>query len=299
MKFLCIQIVIISQLVFLTMNLQAQTDPSFILPDSINGWTKLSDDRMFDETNLYNYIDGSAELYLSFGFSKVFNRIYSNGERQEILVDIFYMNSSYDAFGAFSFSVGDIGTDFGNQSQIAPGAIIFWKDNFYISIFANPNTEESTGVMKTIAKLLDGSIASKGELPEVLNYLPQYNIDKQSIRYFRHYIWMNSHYFISKENLLNIDQNTQGALAKYGSNDKYVLMVLKYPGETEALAAKEKFVSNFNINLEKMNAVQTDDGKWCGIELVKNFFICVFNAVNEAAVQNLIAQTELIINNSK
>jgi hypothetical protein len=299
MKFLCIHILLISQFVFLTMKSQAQTDPSIVLPDSINGWTKLSDDRMFDETNLYNYIDGSAELYLSFGFSKVFNRIYSNGEGQEILVDIFYMNSSYDAFGAFSFSVGEVGTDYGNQSQIAPGAIIFWKDDFYVSIFANPNTEESIGVMKTIAKLLDGSIVSKGELPEVLNYLLQDNIDKQSIRYFRHYIWMNSHYFISNENILNINQNTQGALAKYGSNDKSVLMILKYPDEMEAFAAKEKFVSKFNTNLEKTNTVQTDDGKWCGIELVKNFFICVFSAVNEAAVQNLIAQTKLIINNSK
>ncbi|MFH1195704.1 MAG: DUF6599 family protein [bacterium] len=280
-------------------SLKAQTNPASTLPESIDGWTKLNGDRIFDTTNLYDYIDGSAELYLSFGFSKVFNRIYSKVEGQEILVDIFYMNSSYDAFGAFSFSVGNIGIDFGNQSQIAPGTIIFWKDNFYVSIFCNPETKESSKVMRRIAELLDGSIAAKGELPEILNFLPQENLNKQSIRYFRNYIWMNSHYFISYDNILNINQNTQGVLAKYGENEKSILMIIKYPDEQSASGAYEKFMVNYENGILREGKIKSKDDKWCGIELVKNFFIGVFNGLKETDVQNLIAQTKDIINNSK
>ena len=111
MKRLCIAIFffISLHLFLLTMNAQSKNDPSELqLPDSLDGWPKITDDRIFNQENLYDYIDGGAELYLSFGFSKVFNRIYSNASGQEILVDIFYMNSSQDAFGVFSFTVGEV-----------------------------------------------------------------------------------------------------------------------------------------------------------------------------------------------
>jgi hypothetical protein len=299
MKLFCIHILLISQLIFLTMNSQAKNDPSEALPDSIDGWTKLSDDRIFNQENLYDYIDGSAELYLSFGFSRVFNRIYSKTAGQEILVDIFYMNSSQDAFGVFSFTVGEIETDYGQQSQIAPGAIVFWKDKYYVSIFSNPVTEESTRLMGKLAQLIDGSITEEGKLPEILAYLPQNNLDKQSIRYFRHHVWMNSHYFISNENILNINPNTYSVLAKYGDMEKSTLIIVKYPEDSEALAARDKFVKNYDNGILQVGMAKNEGGKWCGIELVGNFFIGVFNAGNKTEIQNLFTEVKNLIYNSK
>jgi hypothetical protein len=296
MKRLCIHILLISPFIFLTMNSHAKNDPYVSLPDSIDGWTKLSDDRIFNEENLYDYIDGGAELYLSFGFSKVFNRIYSTADGQEILVDIVYMNSSQDAFGVFSFTVGEIGTDYGQQSQMAPGAIVFWKDKYYVSIFSNPVTEESTRLMGKLAHLIDDSITEEGKLPEILDYLPKNKLDKQSIRYFRHYVWMNSHYFISNKNILNINQNTHGVLAKYGDTEKSVLMVIKYPSLQDAVAAKENFVKNYENGILKSGMAKSETGKWLGIELVNNFFLGVFNAVNMTDLQILITQAKELIN---
>jgi hypothetical protein len=296
MKSLCIHILLISPFIFLTMNAHSKNDPLVSLPDSIDGWTKLSDDRIFNQENLYDYIDGSAELYLSFGFSKVFNRIYSNTAGQEILVDIFYMNSSQDAFGVFSFTVGEIGIDYGQQSQIAPGAIVFWKDKYYVSIFSNPVTEESTTLMGKLAQLIDDSITEEGKLPEILAYLPQKNLDKQSIRYFRHHVWMNSHYFISNENILNINPDTHGVLAKYGDTEKSTLIIVKYPDDREALVARDKFVKNYDNGILQTGMATAEAGKWLGIELVNNFFISVFNAENKTDLQNLITQAKELIN---
>lgn len=266
------------------------------MPDSIDGWLKITDDRIFNQENLYDYIDGGAELYLSFGFSKVFNRIYSNATGHEILVDIFYMNSTQDAFGVFSFTIGTIGNDYGQQSQIAPGAIVFWKDKYYVSLFSNPETEETTRLMKKLAQMIDDSINEEGKLPEILDYLPQNDLDKQSIRYFRHYIWMNSHYFISNKNILNINQNTHGVLAKYGDKEKSIFMIIKYPNLQDALDAKGSFVKNYERGALHPGIAKNESGKWCGVELVKNFLVAVFNAGNKAEVQNLIAQAKKLIN---
>ncbi|KAF0162333.1 MAG: hypothetical protein FD188_287 [Ignavibacteria bacterium] len=277
---------------FFTFQFSAQTisDPSTALPDSINGWKKLGEDRLFNDQNLYDYIDGAAELYISFGFTKVFNRIYSAGEGKEIIVDIFYMNTPQDAFGAFSFSVGKMGNDFGTQSQTAHGAILFWKNNFVVSIVENPASEEAKKTSLTIAKLIDESIPEKGSFPEVLKYLPQENLDAQSIRYFRHYIWFNTYTYISGENILNINQNTHGVLAKYGGKEKLILMIIKYPDEQEALAALEKFNKAYYKTLKPKPVVKSKESKFSGSRVVKNFFIGVFGGRAARDVKALITR---------
>lgn len=283
---------------FLTFQLSAQTttDPSTVLPDSIDGWKKLGDDRTFDNETLYSYIDGAAELYISFGFSKVFNRNYSYSGDKEIIVDIFYMNTPPDAFGAFSFSIGKIGNEFGTQSQTASGAIVFWKDNYYVSITCNPETEESKKVSLKLARLIDDSIKEKGEFPEVLKYLPAENLDEQSIRYFRHYVWLNSHIFISNDNILNINPNTHAVLAKYGDKEKLILLLVKYTNASEALTAKEKFVDNYNKALKLRQAAKTKNGKYCAVDIKENFLVAAFNGSNAKSVLNLINRAKDSIN---
>jgi hypothetical protein len=275
---------------------QPVSDPASALPASIDNWKKLGEDRLFNDQNLYDYLDGAAELYISFGFSKVFNRNYSDGEGKEILVDIFYMNTSQDAFGAFSFSVGKIGDDFGVQSQLAPGAIVFWKNNFIVSIVENPASDDAKMVSAKIATMVDESISEKGSYPEVLKYLPAENLDQQSIRYFRHYVWLNTYTFISSENLLNINQNTHGVLAKYGDKEKQILMMVKYPNEQDAIAAKEKFNTAYYKTAKPKTVVKTKDGRYSSAKVIKNFFVAVFGGVKENDVKNLISRTEESIN---
>lgn len=297
MNFFFRRFLILSSLFLLSINAcffaQTNSDPAKVLPESIDGWKTLTADRTFNEETLYDYIDGGAELFRSFGFSKVFNRIYSKDNGNEIIVDIFYMNTSYNAFGVFSHSVGKIGTDYGQQSQLSNGAILFWKNNFYISILCNPATEESKPVITKIAALLDKSILSKGDFPEVLKYLPLESLINESIRYFRHYIWLNTYCSISTENILNINQKTHGVLAQYGGKEnRSVLLLIEYPSNAVADSAKKKFVKNYNSNLANEPILQTEKNKWTGIELVNNFFVGIFNAGKKETVIKLLDSTK-------
>jgi hypothetical protein len=268
-------------------NSQTIADPLQSLPTTIDGWT-ITAERTFNDSTLYSYIDGAAELYLSFGFSKVANRIYSRAEQPDLLVDIFYMNTSYDAYGVFTHTVGKTEKEFGVQSQHTQGAIVFWKANYYVSIFANPETEESKTAMIDLAKIIDSSITGESTLPEVLNYLPEKEIDRESIRYFKHYVWLNSYYNISRENILNMNNNTHAVLAKYGAGkQKQVLLVIKYPSEQEAAAAYVKFVAGFDKGF-KNKPVLVHNKKWTGAVLINQFFVGVFNSENKKSANDLI-----------
>jgi hypothetical protein len=283
---------------FFQLNIMSQTTTGFVkaLPDKINGWGVIESDRFFDNESLYDYIDGSAEMFLSFGFSKVFNRIYSRNNQPDILVDIFYMNSSYDAYGVFTHSVGKLENEFGQQSQRTEGAIIFWKSNYYVSILCHPETGESKEAIFELAKIIDKLIDETGDLPPVLKYLPQRNLVSESIRYFRHYNWINSHTFISNDNILNIDQQTHGLLCRYNNNnDNTIFLLIMYPDSSLAEAALQNFITNYEIQLVPGQPEQRNN-LWFGIERDQNCILGVFNSSSKEYVIDIIDKAQSIIN---
>lgn len=266
---------------------QTLTDPAKSLPANINGW-KTGADRFFNSENLYDYIDGGAELFISFGFSKVFNRKYTNDKENEIIVDIFYMNKPEDAYGAFLFTSGKVDSAYGCQSQISPGAVIFWKDNFYISITSNRVTAEGNKIIKQLAEIMDKAISVKGTKPKIVSYLPKNNLDEESVRYFRHYIWLNTHYFLSNDDILNIDQKTEGVTAKYGADSsKAVLILLEYPDEFTAKTAFDKFTANYNKEFAAASVIKIGE-TWGATVRENEFFIGVFNGASEKQTNELL-----------
>lgn len=271
--------------------LQSQTneDPALALPDSIAGWKAVTD-RSFNNETLFDYIDGGAELFLSFGFSKVFNRIYSDGRGNEIFADIFYMNTPHNAYGVFLLSTDKVDNSFGQQSQISPGAAIFWKKNFYISITANRETSAGNKIINLLAEILDKAITGTSSLPPVISLLPEKGLNKESIRYFRHYIWLNSHFFISNDDILNINQNTEAVTAKYGEGEeKMVIVIIDYPSAADMETASIKFIQAYNPLLEKKGTVETN-GKWIKIMKVGKCFIALFNCASEKEAEEAMSR---------
>jgi len=281
----------------INLHAQVETDLMNQIPKEINGWISDNDDRIFNEETLFDYIDGGAELFISFGFSKAVNRTYYRNNQPDIIVDVFYMNSSSNAFGAFSHSVGKIGNDFGMQSQTAEGAILFWKGKFYISILAYPETNESKKAIEQIAQKISDAIIDNGEFPLVISKLPKDNLVNESIRYFRHYVWLNSHGFISNENILNISQETECVIAQYskGSSDANLLLI-EYKTSEEAELAIEKFINGYDKRLAAKNIIERNDNLWGGIQKLGRYFVGVFNCSSEKFANELFSLARQINN---
>jgi hypothetical protein len=259
-----------------------ESDPSSLLPDTIGDWKKTSEDQRFDSESLYTYIDGGAELYISYGFKEVLSRIYSNTGQPDILVDIFDMEDSRNAFGVFSHARETVDSTFGQGSQYTEGSLLFWKDRYFISILASPETKESKKAVFNIAGKIDVSISREGPLPETLDLLPQRSLVEESIRYFRHHIWLNSHYYVADQNILNIDEKTDAVLAKYGETaERHILLLVKYETEGDAKGAFDSFTASYLPELSENCAVQIEDGTWTGCLLSGNLVIVVFNAPGE------------------
>ncbi|MEJ2055565.1 MAG: hypothetical protein P8X42_16740, partial [Calditrichaceae bacterium] len=252
------------------------------------GWQILQKDQYYSPDNLYEYIYGGAELYLSYGFQKVFSRIYNKPDQPEIIVDIFDMKNSYNAFGVFAFSREKEDSSFGQGSQYVPGLLLFWKDRYYISILFSPETEESKEAAFIIARHIESSIHKNGPLPEILKLLPEDSLLTESIRYFRHYTWINSYRFISNENILNINDSTEAVMAKYDyDNNKPLLLLIQYPDKSECKTARDAFIEGYFEELAGNPIVKKED-EWVGYTIYGNVLAIVFNGKNKKEVDTLL-----------
>jgi len=266
-----------------------ESDLSALLPPSAGDWKIAESDRSYDSENLYNYIDGGAELYISYSLEKVLSRVYSNPGQPDIIVDIFDMENSRNAFGVFSHSREIVDTTFGQGSQYIEGSLLFWKDRYFISILASPETKESKKAVFDLAGKIDVSISREGPLPEILHLLPRRSLVVESVRFFHHHIWLNSHYYVADQNILNIDEKTDAVLAKYGETaERHILLLVKYETEGDAKGAFDSFTASYLPELSENCAVQIEDGTWTGCLLSGNHVIVVFNALGEDQALNLM-----------
>lgn len=265
------------------------TDLALLLPADVDEWRASQKDGIFNPDNLYDYINGGAELYLSYGFQKAVNRTYVSPEQPDIVVDLFDMGTSMNAYGVFSHSMETIDMAYGQGSQYSEGLLLFWKDRYYLSIMSYPETPESKKALLALGRKIETAIKEEGPLPDILDLLPRDSLVRESVRYFRHYAWLNSHYFIADTNILQINDRTDGVLAKYEDNEKkFLLLLVEYKNSQDAQAAHDNFVKHYLPELTHKKTVRIEDGTWTACQLKENLIIIVLNAPEENKALHLM-----------
>ena len=265
------------------------------LPDTIEQWSKSPDVAVYDGDSLYTYINGSAELYISYQFINLISQPYVNTEGDEIKIDIFDMGVPQNAYGVFSHSL-EMVDDFVNsgiESEYGGGLLTFWKGRYYVSILAYPETESRKRLVQQLAREIAEQIDEQSVKPQIVSLLPEDMIQPNSIRYFSHYTWMNMYHFFSHENLLNIDEGTEVAMAKYMVDGikPAVLIVLNYPNETAAVAAHDSFRNNFMADAQDRYMVGEND-LWTGCIRNEKMLVIVVDAPSLSSAQRLVQGVE-------
>jgi hypothetical protein len=260
------------------------------LPDEIQGWKKPDEGVVYSQENLYEYINGGAELYISYQFKHLLSQTYVDKDSIEIRIDLFDMGSSYNAYGIFGhgkeqldhFVSPDV------ESEYASGLLTFWKGRYYVSILAYPETEKKKLIVKTLASMIADQINEKSEKPPIVSKLPAEGLDLSSIRYIRHFTWLNSYMFILDKNYLNFDSNTHAVMAKYNFTEiekkPSVLIMIQYQNSNEANAAYQSFLKHVMPEAQS-GFKELKDSKWAGCKQDDNIIIIVWNAPDKETAE--------------
>jgi len=263
-----------------------------MLPAEIRGWTSGGPDGVYSADTLYDYIDGSAEVYRSFNVRTVVARRYVKDGAPDIIVDLFDMGSSRDAYGAYHHDIRD-GPDvgIGRESEHVKGGLSFWKDRYFVSIMAIEETDESKRAMLETGTRIAGTITRDGKKPDILELVPETGLVRKHLHYFHDHICLNVYYYLADKNLLGLGRDTEGVIARYkpGTDaSQYVVLLIRYPSAKKARAAYKQFLAGYLPDADAHGVARTENGKWTAVRLADNLIIGVFDAPSKPAVEQVI-----------
>ncbi len=272
----------------------AQENMTNLLPAEKDGWVKSGKAEIYDRTNLFDYIDGGAELYLAYDFqSLVVQRYISDSKdsvkKNSITVEIYQMSSSADAYGLFSFDQEGGAVEVGKKGVYGYGLLKFWKDGFLVRILGSQDNLKET-ILKFGADI-DQKIKTNGKPPELLSKIPKDNLISNSDHFFHKQILLNNLYFLSDKNILNLSDETNCLLADFKFDNQILkLLLLEYPDSVKAQNAYESFNKFYLKNQAsgQNKIIEIEEGKLVGMDSEKNYLLLVFEGTDKKITLQLL-----------
>jgi len=262
-----------------------------LLPGKIMGWSAESKDRFFDEKTIFDYIDGAGEVYRAYNMRWCLSRRYIIPNGPAMVLDIFDMGASEDAFGVFTHDRDGKVLDVGQDALYRPGWLSFWKDRFFVSIFMEAETPDTEKAVNDLGMAVASHITGKGAKPRIVSQLPPDGLQARSVRYLHHPVVLNYHFYLSDENILDIGPRTGVVLATYrrGKDGAWLLLVW-YPDAEKGVLALKSFLKHYLPDADAKGVALLENGKWTAVSLKDKILSVVLEADSRQLAESLLKE---------
>lgn len=259
------------------------------LPDRVGNWTAEPEDRIYDAETIFDYIDGAGEVYTAYDMRSCLSRRYVAKDGPTIVLDIFDMGSSENAFGVFTHDRDGDPLDVGQGALYRPGWLSFWKDRFFVSLYVEEETSGAKKALLELATAAASGIKERGPQPTILLKLPPEGLQNRGVHYLRHHMLLNYHYYLADENILNLGPHTDAVFAAYRRDGKSArLLLVLYPDGPAAAKAHGSFIRHYLPENVSAGAVYLEDGKWSTAALKDNLLTVVLESDSRQLAEDLI-----------
>ena len=220
----------------------AETPESVLgrVPAEVGGLRAGGADESYPAAAIFAYLDGGAEVYLAYHLHSCRARRYT-GSAGELVVDLFAMGSSADAFGVFSRDQDGEPVAVGQGGRLRDGWLSAWKGPFYLSVTADRADARAQGALLELGRAVAAAIRNEGQLPELLALLPAEGLDVGRRAYVHDHVTLASHVMLPDGNPLGLGKTTEVAVGRYPlPNGDATLLVVRYAGAEAAAAATDR-----------------------------------------------------------
>jgi hypothetical protein len=241
------------------------------------GWQAAGEAQVYDRETLYDLVDGQADAYLAYNLSQVAVQSYERASGSQVRVTIWELASPADAYGLFTSAIAGTPLDVGNEGDADPGQRIgFWQDRYYVELLSQPASPEAD--LLALAQAVSGRLPAGGERPALVDQLPREGLVARSPIFFRQEISIQDRLWLGGENLLNLDTQTEGVLARYELDGAGAWLLLVRYADAEAASAA----------LAALESAQVADLIHAGTQ--GNLVGAVFGEAGSAQAGSLLAQ---------
>lgn len=202
------------------------------------GWTRAGEARGFTGSDLYNHIDGGAEIFLEFGFEAATVQRYTRGG-EEVVVECYRMDDPDAAFGIYLGKCGSETPAPGLAERHTAGRyqLLMVRDR-YVVIVGN-----GTGTASAATALVEFARAIAARLPAVrpvraLGALPAPRLIPGSQRIMRGPVALSALVTLGDGDILQLGGKVSAVAGTYeGDEGRTALIIADYPDAAAAEAA--------------------------------------------------------------
>ena len=265
------------------------------IPVTAGPWLSEAD-QIFDAASIFGYIDGAGEVYRSYNMTLLVARRFHKDGKPDIVVDAFDMGRSEDAFGVFTHDLDGEDAAIGQGSIYRAGLLSFWKDRYFLSVYAEEETAETKGLVLDLGRKIAAAIPDTGMKPELLEYLPPDGLETGKVHFFHNHSVLNYHFFVADENVLLLDQKTDAVLAAYDDpGGRSRLLIVAYADPASAARAGASFARAYLPEARAKGGLRAENGTWTRVRILSRFVAVVFDMRTEQEVEARLDAVERLM----
>ncbi|MCU0371349.1 MAG: hypothetical protein MUC31_08035 [Bacteroidales bacterium] len=209
----------------------------------LEGWKIITEPRVFAGDDLYELIDGGADIYHEYGFDRALAIHYASPSQSNIQVEIYEMTDAPSAYGIFSLSQqsAEWSRAFGNLSVVEDDYISFWKNRYYITLSWSSRQHLDQPLLAGLADKIAVNITDEGDYPEIVKNFQAFHLGKKAV-YLKGNIALSNFYYFDYRDIFKL----RDALACSPGNHHRI--VIRYADQAEAIevlsGAKQNILNN-------------------------------------------------------
>jgi hypothetical protein len=256
----------------------------------IPGWKITQDDPVYTANNLWDIIDGAADLYLEYAFVDLHIARYLSTDSIEVKAELYRHASDVDAFGMYS-QERDTGYNFiplGVQGYLQQGVLNFLTGSYYIKLSTYQTGSKAQEAMLTIGRMLVEHLKQNNVMPKLFQVFPaegkRPNTEQYVARNFLGYSFMNSAYTVQYKDStaskifvieLAAPEKVQGMLAEYFKAVPKEAVTMSAPDKYQIRDPHNGMIGLQIVNRYVCGVINYPDGKIRDLylqEVVANLF---------------------------
>ncbi len=295
------------------------------LPKIVGVWNRPDSPRVINSKNIFKYMNGAGELYLGYRFRHLEVFDYTSGNQDNILVELYFMETSDDAFGLLSLDWGGEPVAFGGSTTATSnkfftssarafyggGLLRLWSDKNYARVMAERETPASKEAVLALGKAITASAKNPPE-PGLVKILPleigsAWKLRLDRLSFFRSHLVLNSIYYLSHENILDLDLSAEAVIAPYehtsnaGDPKRSQFLLVQYENLDRARKALNHFHDAYLSEYKKQTVTgsaangtrlfRLEDG-WLAYKQLGKYFAIVFECPDQESARTIIQKNE-------
>ncbi len=141
----------------------------------IAGWVVKAEPTVYGPETLWDFIDGAADLYLSYAFVDLHVAYYTNREGIEVRAELYRHDSSEDAYGIYSQerSPESPPAPFGCEGYLDSGMLNYVCGPVYVKLSSNQEGDSVAPALATVAGTIEVALGGPTSMPGGFSLLPR------------------------------------------------------------------------------------------------------------------------------